>query len=152
MNFLIELFTNKFFLAPAAGWFFAQIAKIIIDTVKNGFDAERITGGGGMPSSHSATVTALMIITGALRGANSFEFVMALFFAIIVMYDAAGVRFETQRQGKYLNDLDEERKANGLKAIKDKKFKEKLGHTIPEILVGIILGVICALVVYKLPI
>ncbi len=152
MNFLVDLFTNKIFLAPAAGWFIAQVIKVIIDTVKSGFCKERLYGGGGMPSSHSATVTGLIIITGALYGGASFEFVIALFFGIVVIYDARGVRFETQRQGKALNNLNEERKEEGKQPLEIKRFKEKLGHTIPEIIVGMIIGIICAVVVYHLPI
>ncbi|MCR5416502.1 MAG: divergent PAP2 family protein [Pseudobutyrivibrio sp.] len=147
MNFLTELFTNKIFLAPAAGWFIAQLLKVIIDTVKCGFCKERLYGGGGMPSSHSATVTALTVITGITYGAGSFEFVMALFFSFIVIYDARGVRYETQRQGKALNNLNEERKEQGKQPLDINRFKEQMGHTIPEIIAGMIIGIICAVVV-----
>ncbi len=150
MSFIIELFTNKIFLAPAASWFVAQLLKIIIDSFKSGFCKERLVGGGGMPSSHSATVTGLIVITGAMYGAGSFEFVMALFFGLVVMYDARGVRFETQRQGKALNNLNEERKEEGKQPLDIIKFKEKMGHTMPEIIAGIILGIICAVVVYHI--
>jgi len=152
MNFIVDLFTNKIFLAPAAGWFIAQVLKVIIDSIRSGFCKERLYGGGGMPSSHSATVTSLICITGAVYGAGSFEFVMALFFGIIVIYDARGVRYETQRQGKALNNLNEERKEHGQQPLEIMKFKEKLGHTIPEIVAGIILGIICAAIVYHLAI
>lgn len=151
MNFLIELFTNKIFLAPAAGWFVAQVLKVLIDSIKSGFCKERLYGGGGMPSSHSATVTALIVITGVTFGAGSFELVMALFFGIVVIYDARGVRYETQRQGKALNNLNEERKEEGKQPLDILRFKEKLGHTIPEIVAGIVLGILCAVVVYHLP-
>lgn len=147
MNYLIDLFTNKIFLAPAAGWFFAQFIKIVIDTYKSGFCKERLTGGGGMPSSHSATVMGLVTIVFLTYGTGSFEFVMALFFAIIVIYDAAGVRLETQRQGQALNNLNEERQEEGKQPLNIKRFREKLGHTIPEIIVGIIIGIICGVIV-----
>lgn len=150
MSFIIGLFTNKLFLAPAAGWFVAQLIKIIIDTVKSGFCKERLYGGGGMPSSHSATMTALIVITGMIYGSASFEFVIALFLGIVVIYDARGVRFETQRQGKALNNLNEERKEEGKQPLDVSKFKEKVGHTIPEIIVGVVIGIICAIVIYHL--
>lgn len=150
MGFLAELFTNKLFLAPAASWFIAQILKVIIDSVKSGFSKERLYGGGGMPSSHAATMTGLIIVTGALYGGDSFEFVLALFFGIIVIYDARGVRFETQRQGKALNNLNEERKEEGKQPLDIIKFKEKMGHTVPEILAGMVIGIICAAVVLHL--
>ena len=150
MSFIVGLFTNKIFLAPASAWFIAQLVKIIIDTVKCGFCKERLYGGGGMPSSHSATVTALMVITGVFYGASSFEFVMALFFGIVVIYDARGVRFETQRQGKALNNLNEERKEEGKQPLDINRFKEKMGHTIPEIVIGMAIGILCAVIVLHL--
>ena len=151
MQFIVDLFTNKLFLAPAAAWLTAQIIKILIDTVKSGFCKERLYGGGGMPSSHSATVTALLIMAGIFYGGASFEFVMALFFGIIVIYDARGVRYETQRQGKALNNLNDERKEEGKQPLDIIKFKEKMGHTIPEILIGVAIGVVVAIIVYHLP-
>jgi acid phosphatase family membrane protein YuiD len=151
MHFLADLFTNKVFLAPASAWFIAQVLKIIISTVKSGFNVERLVGGGGMPSSHSAIVTALMLITAAIFGGGSFEFVMALFFCFIVIYDGRGVRYETQRQGKALNNLNDERQEEGKQPLDILKFNEKIGHTVPEIIAGIIIGIICAGVVYHLP-
>lgn len=147
MNFMVELFTNKIFLGPGAGWFIAQVTKIIIDTAKNGFNPDRITGSGGMPSSHSATVMGLLTIVTIIYGPASFEFAMAFFFAVVVIYDAAGVRLETQRQGKALNKLCEERAEEGKEPLFVKEFREKLGHTIPEILVGMIIGIASGLVV-----
>lgn len=152
MQFLADLFTNKVFLAPASSWFFAQIIKVVIDSVKSGFCKERLIGGGGMPSSHAATVTGLIVITGAIYGGSSFEIAMALFFGFIVIYDARGVRYETQRQGRALNNLNDERKEEGKQPLDIIKFKEKLGHTVSELVAGIILGIICAVVVYHLPV
>ncbi|SFH81993.1 hypothetical protein SAMN04487830_10962 [Pseudobutyrivibrio sp. OR37] len=151
MYFITDLFTNKIFLAPASAWFLAQILKVVIDTVKSGFCKERLIGGGGMPSSHAATVTGLVVITAILYGGASFEFTMALFFAFIVIYDARGVRYETQRQGKALNNLNDERQEEGKQPLDIIKFKEKLGHTIPELVAGMVLGIVCAVVVYHLP-
>ncbi|MBR5636850.1 MAG: divergent PAP2 family protein [Pseudobutyrivibrio sp.] len=151
MSFLGELFTNKIFLAPAAGWFFAQIIKTIVETCRSGFSVERLYGCGGMPSSHAATVTGLAVITGMFYGPSSFEFVLALFLGIIVIYDARGVRFETQRQGRALNNLNEEREEEGKQPLDIIRFKEKMGHTIPELFVGMLIGITSAIVVFYLP-
>ena len=151
MEFLGELFTNKLFLAPAAGWFFAQVIKVIVDSCRCGFNVERLYGCGGMPSSHAATVTGLALITGLFYGPGSFEFVLSLFLAIIVIYDARGVRFETQRQGRALNNLNEERQEEGKQPLDIIRFKEKMGHTMPELLVGMLIGIVCGVVVYYLP-
>ena len=93
MHFLVDLFTNKIFLAPAMAWLCAQVIKIVVDSVRSGFCKERFVVGGGMPSSHAATVTGLAIITAAIYGTGSFEFAIALFFGITVICDARGVRY-----------------------------------------------------------
>ena len=150
MNIVWDLITNKVLVATAASWFIAQVLKVIIDGCKNGFSAERLTGGGGMPSSHSATVTGLVVSTAMVYGVGGFEFVMALFFGIIVIYDAAGVRMETGREAHVLNKFLERDREEGRASLYDGLLREKMGHTIPEILVGILLGGVIAVVVCKL--
>lgn len=151
MQYIVDLFTNKLFLAPISAWLIAQIIKIIIDSTKSGFRKERLVAGCGMPSAHAATVSGLIVITGATFGTGSFELVVALVLGIIVICDARGVRYETQRQGRALNNLNEERVEQGKQPLDINKFKEKLGHTIPELIAGIIIGVVCAIVIYHLP-
>lgn len=151
MNYIIDLLTNKIFIAPAVAWAIAQGLKMLIDSFKGGFCKERFKSSSGMPSAHAALVSSLIIMTGVSFGTGSFEFVMALFFGIIVIYDARGVRYETQRQGRALNNLNEEREEEGKQPLDIIKFKEKVGHTVPEITAGVIIGLICAVVVYYLP-
>ena len=151
MYHIVDLFTNKLFLATASAWIISQIIKILIDCYKSGFCKERLVGGSGMPSSHAAAVTGLVIITGIYYGTGSFEFVIALVLGIIVVCDPRGVRYETQRQGRALNNLNEERLEQGKQPLDINKFKEKLGHTIPELIAGIIIGVACGVGVYHLP-
>ena len=92
------------------------------------FVAERLVGSGGMPSSHSATVCALATAAGMEYGGGSFPFAMAAIFAIVVMYDAMGVRRETGIQAKVL--------------------KEFVGHTPLQVLMGALLGILVALFIY----
>ena len=95
MTFLTDLTHNSIFMSAITGWFVAQVLKTIIHIIVNKqFVAERLVGGGGMPSSHSATVCALATATGIRYGGGSFEFALAAVFAIVVMYDAMGVRQE----------------------------------------------------------
>ncbi len=148
MEFLVGLFTNKIFIATVAAWLIAQLLKIVIDLIKGVFSKERLYG--GMPSSHSATVASLATITGLTYGSSSFEFVMALIFGILVIFDSRGVRFETQRQGKALNNLNEERLEEGKQPLDIIKFKEKLGHSIAEIVVGMLVGIACAIIIYRI--
>ena len=108
MNFFRGICANEIFIAAALGWFLAQILKTIIHTaLTRSFVAERMVGSGGMPSSHSSTVCALATSTCLQYGSDSFEFAIASFFAIVVMYDAIGVRRETGIQARVLNEMME---------------------------------------------
>lgn len=145
MNFLLQLAENKILISAATGWIIAQVLKTIIHMyfTKN-FVAERLVGGGGMPSSHSATVCALATATAIRFGADSFEFAMAAIFALVVMYDAIGVRQESGKQAKVLNDMIELFSHMGKDVGIEKQLKEFIGHTPFQVLMGGILGVITA--------
>ncbi len=146
MGFLHDLVHNPIFVAPAMGWLIAQFLKVIIYRIMNGsFRADRVCGSGGMPSSHSSTVCALAAAAGVVYGAAGFEFPMTVFFAIVVMYDAMGVRRETGKQAVLLNEMMDLGSMGDI--FKDrKKLKELVGHTPLQVLVGAILGVVVGLV------
>lgn len=148
MNFLTELAQNKILISAATGWIIAQVLKTIIHTwfTKN-FVAERLVGGGGMPSSHSATVCALSTATAMQYGAASFEFAMAAIFALVVMYDAIGVRQESGKQAKVINDMVELFAHMGKDVDIEKQLKEFIGHTPLQVLCGAILGIATALLI-----
>lgn len=140
---------NPILVAPVVGWCVAQVLKVIIHMcMTKSWNWERVVGGGGMPSSHSATVGALATATLLQYGASSFEFAMSTVFAIIVMYDAMNVRMETGKQGAILNILikNEEIKAKLDETSKDKWtetiLKEYVGHTPLQVLVGLLLGIL----------
>ena len=108
------------------------------------FIAERMWGAGGMPSSHSATVCAMVVATGRYCGVTSTEFALAAVVSIIVMYDAMGVRYETGEQAKLLNRMFNEWMDQGVNALPflgGKKLKEMVGHTPIEVLTGAVLGI-----------
>lgn len=152
MTFFSELFSNELFVSAAIAWFVAQLLKTIIHTfVTKDFSIERMYGSGGMPSSHSATVTALATTAYFLHGAASSEFAISSILAIIVMYDARGVRRETGIQAKVLNDLIELLKDvhNELMSMDD-KLKEFVGHTPLQVVAGALLGIIIACTVHFL--
>ena len=148
MNFLTELCQNKILISAATGWIIAQVLKTIIHTwfTKN-FVAERLVGGGGMPSSHSATVCALVTATGMQYGLASYEFAMAAIFALVVMYDAIGVRQESGKQAKVINDMVELFAHMGKDVDIEKQLKEFIGHTPLQVLCGAILGIATALII-----
>ena len=151
MQFFYDLFHNPLFISAGLGWFVAQLTKTILYTVINReFNAERIFGSGGMPSSHSATVCALVTSTAITYGASGFPLPMAVFFAFIVMYDAMGVRRETGEQAKVLNEMMDVWKTMGQTfASMDarEQLKEFVGHSPLQVLVGAALGIAIAAIV-----
>ena len=156
MEVLQVLLHNKMFMAPICGWCIAQILKTIINFIVNKeFNAERLIGSGGMPSSHSATVVGLMYATAYCKGIDGFEFPMATAFALIVMYDAMNVRMETGKQAVILNlFLKSEELREHLKNVSKDKWpeiilKEYVGHTPSQVLGGILVGIITGYVVCR---
>ncbi|MBO5057775.1 MAG: divergent PAP2 family protein [Lachnospiraceae bacterium] len=148
MDFLAEVFNNVVLISAILGWFIAQVLKTIIHLIINKkFVAERMVGSGGMPSSHSATVCALATATGMKYGGGSFEFAIAVIFAIIVMYDAMGVRRETGIQARVLNEMMEMFTKMGKEMTVEDKLKEFVGHTPLQVLAGAVLGIIIAAVI-----
>ena len=156
MEFLKETFSNPVVLAAIFGWCVAQVSKCIIYMIINKrFTLERMVGGGGMPSSHSATVCALCTAVGMTEGGGSTLFAVCVAFSFIVMYDAMNVRLETGKQGKVINDMLEVFKSMDLKFMMDKdispekKLKELVGHTPLQVLVGAIVGIVVAYITVK---
>ena len=145
MTFLADLFHNTIFLSAVTGWLVAQVMKTVIHLIlTKEFVAERMVGSGGMPSSHSATVCGLATAAGITYGGGSFEFAISVILAIIVMYDAMGVRYETGEQAKLLNRMFNEWMDQGVNALPflgGKKLKEMVGHTPIEVLTGAVLGI-----------
>ena len=147
MKFLTELFGNRIFISAALGWFVAQVLKTLIHMfITKQFVMERMVGSGGMPSSHSATVCGLATAVG-IRYGGSYEFAMAAILAIVVMHDAMGVRMETGRQGKVLNEMMEVFTNMGKQISAEARLKEFVGHTPLQVLMGAILGIIIAVIV-----
>ncbi len=125
----------------------AQLIKVLLNLfIFHRFIAERMWGAGGMPSSHSATVCAMVVATGRYCGVNSAVFAVAAVLSIIVMYDAMGVRYETGEQAKLLNRMFTEwmdQESDALPFLKNgKKLKEMVGHTPIEVLTGAVLGIL----------
>lgn len=144
-----DLINNRIFMASVSGWLVAQILKTIIHMWFNRkFVAERLVGSGGMPSSHSATVCALATAAGLEYGGGSFQFAMSAIFAIVVMYDAMGVRRETGIQAKVLNEMMELFTNMGKEMSVEDKLKEFVGHTPLQVLMGALLGILIAVLMY----
>lgn len=146
MKFFTLLLQNEILISSVTAWAAAQVLKTLINLIElRKFDPERLIGSGGMPSSHSATVCALVTSVGLRFGPETYEFAMASVFAIIVMYDAVNVRQEAGKHAKWINIINATIDPN----IRiDKKFKEYLGHTPFQVLAGAVLGIVIAWLMY----
>ena len=135
----------KYLIVPFATWFFIQLFKLIYDLVTTKkFNFKRILGAGGMPSSHSAVVVALATMIGKSQGINSPMFGLAVVFAFVVMYDAAGVRRAAGKQANLLNKIVDTPGLSGVEVTE--RLQEVLGHTPFQVLVGALIGLIVGLV------
>ena len=136
-------------MVPLVAWLLAQIIKTIINScVAKEIRVERLWGDGGMPSSHSAIVSALVVTTGVIEGFDSSIFAVAFILAAIVMHDATGVRRETGKQAvtlKKLADLVNDAIADPDEQIRTEKLKELVGHTPLQVIVGGVFGALIAL-------
>ncbi|ABW29824.1 MULTISPECIES: divergent PAP2 family protein [Acaryochloris] len=140
-----NILNNQVLLVSLAASLIAQGLKIIIDLIQNGkINFRVLVETGGMPSSHSASVTTLATCVGQVQGWDSTEFAIATVFAIIVMYDAAGVRQAAGKQAKVLNQIVDEMFQEHPEFNED-RLKELLGHTPVQVIVGSILGVAIAI-------
>jgi len=120
-------------------WAIAQVSKTIIFGIKEKrINFKRLVETGGMPSSHTAFVTSLATGIGLVEGFNSTIFALATAFALVVMYDAAGVRRAAGKQARVLNmivrDLNK-------KELHIERLRELLGHTPFEVLIGAAVGI-----------
>ncbi len=142
MNIWQQILKNQVLVSAVLGWTAAQILKTILDFILNkSFNAERLFGSGGMPSSHSSTVCSLAVSSGLCYGIQSFEFAVSFVLAMVVMYDAMGVRRETGKQAKLLNTILLENPLKLSGEVLQEKLKEYVGHTPLQVFAGAILGV-----------
>ena len=143
-----EIWSNKIVQTGAAAWVLSQVIKTIMHLIVNKKIVwERLVGDGGMPSSHSATVSSVAAATGFTAGWDSPVFAVSVFLAIIVMHDARGVRRETGKQAVVINDMLELFEKMGAGNLTpEQTLKEFVGHTPMQVFAGGLLGIIVALV------
>jgi uncharacterized protein len=142
LNEIGQILENRILLVAVAACLIAQAIKLAIDVVQNGkISVKVLTTSGGMPSSHSALVTALATGVGESLGWKSAEFAIATIFAIVVMYDAAGVRQAAGKQARILNQMVEELFSEDHK-FNEEKLKELIGHTPVQVIAGSVLGIL----------
>lgn len=146
-EFLTGLWQNRILMAAIFGWLIAQVLKtILVLVLERELKLERLFGSGGMPSSHSATVCALAASSAMCYGADSSQFAISAVVAFIVMYDACNVRLETGKQAVAIKELQQFFHDMGRQPLSEEKLKELVGHTLPQVLAGAILGIIIGVV------
>ncbi|AAG28897.1 hypothetical protein AtNW77_Chr1g0068291 [Arabidopsis thaliana] len=144
----ISIFTNYPLISAVLAFTIAQFIKFFTSWYKERrWDLKRLVGSGGMPSSHSATVTALALAVGLQEGFGGSHFAIALVLTTIVMYDATGVRLHAGRQAEVLNQIVYELPAEHPLA-ETRPLRELLGHTPPQVIAGGMLGISTAVVGY----
>jgi uncharacterized protein len=140
------LFDNRILVASFIAWAIAQLTKTIYELIRyRELRLNRLVSSGGMPSSHSALVMGLATATGRIAGFESAAFAISLVLAVIVMYDAAGVRRAVSIQVRILNQMIDE--AFQGKPFAEKRLRELIGHTPTQVIVGGLLGIGVALLV-----
>lgn len=146
MTDLDRLLRNRVLMLAMIAWGAAQILKVILIAIfSRKFEPSRFFGAGGMPSSHSAVVVALALTIGFHAGFDSSLFALSAVLALVVMYDAAGVRRAAGVQARLLNRIALNLFAEG-KMPEPEALRELLGHTPIEVLAGAALGVAVALI------
>ena len=147
MNVFHDLFTNRVVIAAFAAWAIAQGLKVLLTlAISRKFDSSRFFGSGGMPSSHSAMVCAMVTSIGFCEGFGSPICALACCFAGVVMYDAAGVRRSTGKNAEVLNHLLDGLAGNGF-VFDEERLKELVGHTPVQVLAGALLGILVGTVI-----
>lgn len=144
---MVELFSNRCLIIVVITMLFTQILKgTIYCILSHQFSVSRFFGDGGMPSAHAATVSSLCTACGIYCGLDSPTFAVSMVLTMIVCRDAIGVRLETGKQASVINDIVEVLDFLGSEALPDEKLKEFVGHTPLQVIVGLFVGIISALI------
>lgn len=141
MTILMEIINNRVIQAAVLSWAIAQSLKVILTLcISRKFDGSRIWGSGGMPSSHSALVCAMVTVIGFHEGFSSTVFALAFCFAGVTMYDAAGVRRSNGKNAAVINHMLDDLATRGF-FLDEERLKELVGHTPLQVLAGALLGI-----------
>jgi len=144
---LADLINNRVVIVAMLAWVIGQFLKFPVDYLLNKrWNWGIMFSAGGMPSSHSSLVTAVTLTIGLQDGFGSSVFALSAAIAMIVIYDAAGVRRQAGIHAERINEIMTHFFESG--QLPEKELKEMLGHTPFEVITGIILGILISLVMY----
>lgn len=149
MQNLSSILQNHVLFISIFASFMAQAIKLLVELIRHRkINLRSLFSTGGMPSSHSALVGALATGVGIQTGWQTNEFAIAALFAVIVMYDAAGVRQAAGKQARILNQMiDELFQENA--SFSEERLKELLGHTPVQVIAGLALGIAIAFILLE---
>jgi acid phosphatase family membrane protein YuiD len=140
---LSDFIHNQTLILAGITWVIAQAIKTgVILFQQKRLDWNYMISSGGMPSAHSATVCSLATSIAMTEGMGSVYFSIAVVLAIIVMYDAAGVRQSVGEHSAFLNRLIKELSFKTTRSEREEDFREFIGHTPFQVLIGALLGII----------
>ncbi len=142
-----NFFDNKILLITLAVWALAQTAKVVLGIIREKrFNFKWFVGTGGMPSSHVAGAVALATVCGLETGFDAPVFALAAAFALVVMFDAQGVRRASGQQAIILNQIMDDFYQG---KFEGERLKEFLGHTPMQVFAGAFFGLIFSLFLYN---
>jgi uncharacterized protein len=143
---MAPLWSNSALWVPVSIAFLVQLFKVLWEWTRTGrLDLRVLSRSGGMPSSHTALVGSLATILGIQYGLDSPYFAIAAILAFIVMYDATGVRQQSGKHARILNQILRELFSG--QPISEEELKELLGHTGVEVIMGLIVSVLYTMLV-----
>ncbi|MCP3774579.1 divergent PAP2 family protein [Paenibacillus sp. MZ04-78.2] len=132
-----------YYLAPLVAWVCSGTIKFMINYIRFKNEAGKLIGNGGFPSTHTTVIATPTILIAINEGVNSPIFGLGLAVLLIIMFDASGLRIQVGKHSQFLNNL-----AVHLELVKKDKLRERMGHTKIEILGGLLLGLIIAILFY----
>ncbi|MBN1948114.1 MAG: divergent PAP2 family protein [Candidatus Cloacimonetes bacterium] len=143
------ILNNRILDIVAVSLITAQTLKVVIALFKEKrLNFRRFLDTGNMPSSHTSSVVSLAMAIGMETGFSSIIFALSVVFAIVVMYDATGVRRAAGKQAEVLNKIVLNIRKKEGHVIIEENLKELLGHTPMEVFWGALLGIVIALLFY----
>ena len=146
MRTFSQLLQNRILISTLLSWCIAQSLKVIITYIKTKkVNLDRLTGAGGMPSAHSASVCSLTLAVARTEGVGSPLFAVCVLLASVVMYDAMTVRRAAGQHAKMLNKIADDYERDNNEELIDKDLEEFLGHTPLEVLAGALLGILISM-------
>ena len=141
-----ELLANHTLICGLCAWLISQILKLLINGLRtHQWNLRNFWADGGMPSAHTASVTAVTIAAGFQEGFSSALFAVCVIFSCVVIHDAVGVRREAGKQGKIINEILRWPEAQPESAASG-DLKERIGHSPLEVAAGALIGIACAVI------